>query len=147
MIVAIEYGRFPPLPETGNKRSMVHVDDVVQAALLTATSPHANGKTYIVTDDRTYSTRHIHRSICQALGKRVPRWSIPIFFLRVMAKVGDFIGFVTRRRFVFDFGTLEKLLGSAWYSSEKIRRELGYRPKRAFDDSIEEIVVHHKRLA
>jgi nucleoside-diphosphate-sugar epimerase len=144
MIVAIEYGRFPPLPETGNKRSMVHVNDVVQATLLAVTSPRANGKTYIVTDDQTYSTYHIYRSICQALGKRVPRWSIPIFFLRAIAKIGDLVGIITRRRFVFDSDALEKLLGSAWYSAEKIKRELGYRPKHAFDDAVEEMVTHYK---
>ena len=61
-----------------------------------------------------------------------------------MAKVGDLISFVTKRRFVFDSGTLEKLFGSSWYSSEKIKRELGYRPKRAFDDAVEEMVSHYK---
>ncbi len=144
MIDAIERGRFPPLPEMGNKRSMVHVDDVVQAALLAATSPRANGQTYIVTDDQTYSTRYIQESIYRALGKRVPSWSVPIFVLRAMAKVGDLISFVTKRRFVFDSGTLEKLLGSSWYSAEKIKRELGYGPKRVFDDAVEEMVAHYK---
>ena len=61
-----------------------------------------------------------------------------------MAKVGDLISFVTKRRFVFDSDTLEKLLGSAWYSAEKIKRELGYRPKRVFDDAVEEMVAHYK---
>ncbi len=61
-----------------------------------------------------------------------------------MAKVGDLISFVTKRRFVFDSDALEKLLGSAWYSAEKIKRELGYRPKHAFDDAVEEMVTHYK---
>lgn len=34
MVEAIAKGRFPPLPELGNRRSMVHVEDVVQALLL-----------------------------------------------------------------------------------------------------------------
>jgi len=144
MIVAIEHGKFPPLPEIGNRRSMVHVDDVVQAALLAATSARANGKTYIVTDDQTYSTRYIQESIYRALGKRVPSWSVPICVLRAIAKIGDLVSLITRRHFVFDSDTLEKLLGSAWYSVEKIKRELGYRPKRAFDDAVEEMVAHYK---
>ena len=61
-----------------------------------------------------------------------------------MAKVGDLASLITRRRFVFDSDTLEKLLGPSWYSSEKIKQELGYRPKRVFDDSIEEMVAHYK---
>lgn len=43
MIVAIDRGRFPPLPEANNRRSMVHVDDVVQALLLAAARENAKG--------------------------------------------------------------------------------------------------------
>ena len=39
MIHTVARGRFPPLPETGNKRSMVDVRDVVQAAVLAAANP------------------------------------------------------------------------------------------------------------
>ena len=52
MIAAIDRGRFPPLPETGNRRSMVHVDDVVQALLLATEKSEACNQTYIVTDGR-----------------------------------------------------------------------------------------------
>ena len=54
MIQAIARRRFPPLPETANRRSMVDVRDVVQAALLAVTSPIAAGKVYIVTDGQAY---------------------------------------------------------------------------------------------
>ena len=33
MLSGIKKGWFPPLPETGNKRSMIHVDDLVRAIL------------------------------------------------------------------------------------------------------------------
>src|SRR5207302_1975481 len=36
MIAAIDRGIFPPLPEFGNRRSMVHVADAVRAAVLAA---------------------------------------------------------------------------------------------------------------
>ncbi len=144
MIQAIDGGRFPPLPEVGNKRSMVHVVDVVQATLLAAERPQASGQIYVVTDGRTYSTRQLYVMICQALGRPVPKWFVPGGVLRVIAKVGDSISRVRGQPFVFDSGTLQKLLGLAWYSSEKIKRELGYRPKRAFDDAVEEMVSHYK---
>jgi nucleoside-diphosphate-sugar epimerase len=141
MIEAIHRGRFPPLPETGNKRSMVHVADVVKATLLAADLPGAKGQTYIVTDERCYSTRQIYNWICEVLSKPVPQWTIPLGLLQVVAKVGDLIGGLRRKRFMFDSDSLDKLTGSAVYSSEKIRHELGFRPERDLRTALPEIVA------
>lgn len=144
MIAAIDRGRFPPLPETGNKRSMVHVDDVVQATLLAAERPQANGQLYLVTDGRDYSTREIYLNICSALGKSPPCWVLPLACLRVAAKLGDGVGFITRRGFPINSETVEKLTGSAWYSPDKIRRELDFRPAHTLIDALPEMVAHYR---
>jgi UDP-glucose 4-epimerase len=144
MIAAIDRGHFPPIPETGNKRSLVHVDDVIQAALLVADNPQANGQVYIVTDDRVYSTRQIYSLMRTALGKAVPHWSIPPAALQAGAKLGDLIGRLRGRRFAFDSVAFDKLLGSAWYSCEKIKRELDYRPTHTLDDSMNEMVAAYR---
>jgi UDP-glucose 4-epimerase len=143
MMKAIEHGRFPPIPETGNSRSLVHVDDVVQAALLVADDPRANGQVYIVTDDRVYSTRQIYSLMRTALGKAVPHWSIPPAALQAGAKLGDFLGQLRGRRFVLDSVALDKLLGSAWYSCEKIKK-LGYGPTHMLADSMDEMVAAYR---
>lgn len=145
MMEAIDRRRFPPLPETGNKRSMVHVDDAVRAALLAAEYPRANGQVYIVTDRHAYSARRMYDLICRGLGKQPSRWSVPRGLLRVGARVGDTIGSVSGRRFLFDSNALTKLLGSAWYSSEKITRELGYEPTHTLDDSVKEMVEVYRK--
>jgi len=145
LIQAIDHGRFPPLPETGNKRSMVDVRDVVQAAILAATNPSATGKIYIVTDGQAYTTRQIYEWICAVLGRPVPRWVIPLVLLRFAAYIGDTIGRLSRRRFILDTDALDKLLGSAWYSSEKISRELGYKPAYTLKDSLPEMVTEYAK--
>jgi UDP-glucose 4-epimerase len=122
----------------------VHVDDVVQALLLAAEKPEAAGQTYIVTDGRVYSTRGIYRLICAALGRSAPRWAVPIGLLKLLAAVGDLIGKVKGRAFVFNSMTLEKLIGSAWYSSAKIALELGYQPTRSLEDSLPEMIVEYR---
>ncbi len=140
MIRAIYAGKFPPLPEMNNRRSMVHVNDVVQAALLAAGHAESAGKTYIVTDGENYSTRQMYEWICEALHKPVPIWYLPLFVLKLMAVTGNTIGALSGRRFVFDSDTLDKLTGSALYSSEKICDELGFNPKYNLRDSLPEIV-------
>ena len=38
MLQAVSRHRFPPVPEVGNRRSMVHVSDVIRAAVLCSAS-------------------------------------------------------------------------------------------------------------
>jgi UDP-glucose 4-epimerase len=144
MIAAIDRGHFPPLRELGNKRSMVHVDDVVQALQLAAESPSARNQTYIVTDEQIYSTRHIYTLICNALGRPVPGWTVPVTLLQLTARLGDLIGAVRGRPWAFNSEALDKLIGSAWYSSDKIRRELGYRPMCTLGTALPEMVAEYR---
>ncbi len=142
MIRAVESGTFPPLPDTGNKRSMVHVDDVVKAAILAADHADSSGKTYIVTDGNDYSIRQIYEWICEALNKPVPCWSLPMVALKLMGRVGDVIGVLRGQRFVFDSDALEKLTGDANYSSKRIQDELGFKPLRNLRESLPEIIAY-----
>ena len=140
MIEAVKKEYFPPIPEFGNKRSMVHIEDVVQAAILAAERPEAVGQIYLVTDGQPYSSRELYEWICQVLGKPVPAWRIPEGVFRGLARIGDAIGAMRGRRFMFDSDTLEKLAGSAWYSSQKIEQELGFRAHHHLRESLSDII-------
>ncbi|WP_037989826.1 NAD-dependent epimerase/dehydratase family protein [Tepidiphilus margaritifer] len=118
MAQAVRAGWFPPLPETGNRRSIVHVEDVVAAARLVAERPEANGRTYIVADPRPYSTRELYDAMRAVLRKPNLSWSIPEAWLRAAGRV-------SRRAEL----AVERLLGSAWYSPTRIERELGWRAR------------------
>ena len=142
--VAIDAGRFPPLPDSGNCRSIVSVTNLIDAAVLAAMEPKANGQCYIVTDARAYSARALYEAITRALGRRVPHWSVPLSVLRVLARVGDGIGAIRGRRFVFDTDALAKLIESSWYSAAKITRELGYRPRVSLDEALPDLVTWYR---
>ncbi|MHB8621934.1 MAG: NAD-dependent epimerase/dehydratase family protein [Sulfuricaulis sp.] len=144
MIAAVDHGRFPPLAEVNNKRSLVHVDDVIQGMLLVAQKPLARGKTYILTDGEIYSTRQIYASICVALGRSIPKWTLPISILSILAKVGDVVRRVYGRRFVLDSEILDKLIGSACYHSKKISLELGYRPTQNLEVALPAMIAAYR---
>ncbi len=132
---------FPPLPELGNQRSMIHRDDLVRAALQCATDPRARARTYVVTDGSGYSTRQIYDCVLAALGRPAPRWTLPIALLRLAALAGDGIGRLRHRRFPFDSEVLEKLVDSACYDGTPIRQELGFEPRRTLQDSMAEMLA------
>ncbi len=145
MIEAVIKRRFPPLPQMHNCRSMTHVDDVVQAALLVAEKSEATGQVYIVTDGQIYSTRQIYEWILEALERPVPSWKIPLVMLRWTANIGDLAGQIRGRRVGFDTDALNKLIGSAFYSSRSLERELGFLPARNLRESLPEI-IHSMKL-
>jgi nucleoside-diphosphate-sugar epimerase len=128
MIRAIERGRFPPPPDNGNRRSMLHVENAVDALVLAGTHPAAAGRVYIVTDERAYSTRQVYDAARVCLGLPPVAWAVPAAALRLIAAGGDLARHLAGRRLGFDTDAFQKLLGTAAYDATRIRRELGYRP-------------------
>ena len=122
MWLGIKQGWFPPLPETGNKRSMIHIDDLVRAILFVADDNRANGKIFIATDSIQYSSREIYNSMRNALGKSIPKWSIPKFLFDMVSLLNVRIKY-----------KVSSVLGDEFYSSTKLE-VLGFKTKKTFKD-------------
>ena len=138
---------FPPLPDVQSRRSMVSVNDVAGAALLSAASGRANRKIYFIEDGCQYSVKEMESSIHSKLGHHVPRWHIPLFLLKGLAAVGDVLGKVNLP-FLIDTEKLNKLIGPSLYSSSSIRNDLGWVPEDTFYSVLPDMLMHytsHKR--
>lgn len=140
MARGIRSGWFPPLPETGNRRSLAHVDDVVAAMRLVEQAPAANGRIYIVADPRAYSGREIYDAIREALGKPPARWRVPATLLRFGGRLGDGVGKHVGQALPLNSEVTERLLGSACYSSARIERELGWRARIGLGEGVREML-------
>lgn len=136
----VKRGLFPPLPETGNRRSLVHVDDVVSAMRLVADDERAAGRTYIVASAEALSGRVLFDALRAARGLPTCRWSVPETVLRLAARLGDGLETLLKRRLPFDSEVMERLLGSAWYSPALIEKELGWRAQIALSDGLIEML-------
>ena len=141
MIAAVAKGRFPPWPRIENRRSAIHVEDAIAAVLLAATHPRANGKTYLVTDGSGYSTRWLYERIRRALGREVPAWTTPYWVLRSAAAVGTMLEKLSGRRMPLNREGLRKLSGNAWFSSDRIRTELGFNSVHSLEQEIPLLVA------
>jgi len=118
MLNAIQNGWFPPLPEVNNSRSMIHVDDLVEALQFVAGEIRANGEIYIVTDGKAHSSRELYEVMNKVLGKSIPKWRVPVFIFRILA----FLNINMNSK-------ISKLFDDEFYSSEKIQ-SIGFKPKR-----------------
>jgi UDP-glucose 4-epimerase len=140
MIDAVARHRFPPWPRIENRRSAVHVSDAIAATILAATHPRANGKIYFVTDGAGYSTRWLYEQIQRALGWKVPLWAIHYWVVWATAMTGTLLEKLLGRRMPLDREALGKLAGDAWFSSDRIRTELGFRPLHGLEQEIPAMV-------
>lgn len=129
-------GRFIPFARRENQVSMVHVNDVIQAAWLAVTQSCANRQIYYVTDDVSYNPADIVNWMYQGLGKIPPPFHIPYGLLSLIAKCGDLITLLRGRRFFFDSTTLTKLYANAVYSNEKLKCELGFKPQHSLQTEL-----------
>lgn len=144
MLAAIDRGRFPPLPPMRNKRSLVHVSDVVEAALLAAARPRAAGRTYTVTDGGAYSGSYLYEALVLALGQRLPRWRVPLFALTAAARVGDAARRIVGRPVGFDSSVLGKIARTAYYQDAAIGADLGYCPAMPFERGLPTFVAWYR---
>jgi len=143
----IDKGWFPPLPDSGNRRSMVDVRDVVRAALLAAERDSANGRICILSDGEDYSTRRIYLAIRRAFGKAVPGWSLPAGLLHALGKCGDGYEALLGRAAPYNSAMCSRLLGSACYRSVNTEPALGFFPIHRFEDALPGMVDAYRYKA
>lgn len=144
LIAALDRGWLPRLPECGNRRSLVHVDDVVRALLVSAEHLDAAGKIYHLTDGMSYSIDTLLRLIADAVGRPLPMWTAPKLLLNAAASAGTLLGRILDRQLPFNHDVLEKLLGSAWVRDGRIRADLGFATRHTLQSALPEIIANYR---
>ena len=139
----VRRGFFPPLPETANRRSLVHVSDVVAVMCMVAADARAAGRTYIVAHPDTPSGRELYDALRVVLGLAPVGWAVPRLALASLAHAGNLIESLAGRRVPLDSEALDRLLGSACYSPARIESELGWRAEVGLIDGLREMLDGH----
>ncbi len=136
----IAKGLFPPLPETNNHRSMVHIDDVIEAIMCVARDSRAHGETFILTGPEAPSGRKIYNEIRSIYGFGKTNFEIPVVVLRLIANIFECIQKISGVYMPFNREVLGRLLDSAWYSSNKIESFLNWKPKVGLGDGLKRML-------
>jgi nucleoside-diphosphate-sugar epimerase len=140
LLQAADKGRRLPFGRIRNRRSMVYVGNVVDAALTALESPRSNGQVYLTCDERVYSTRELYAAICQAMGKEPLLRNTPVWLLKVMGVCGSLAGTALRRPMPVNRGVIRRIAGDLHFRPEKIRRELGFVPAVSLEEGIRRTV-------
>ena len=105
-------GRFAVIGSGANLWDVVHVDDVVAALILALDEDAARGAIFHVADDQPITFYDFMKLTADALGVGPPR-RIPTALVRMIAGAN----------------AVDALVRSARSSNEKIKRELGWKPR------------------
>lgn len=125
---AVKRNIFPPIPEFQNRRSMIHVDDLIRSLIFISKKNNLEEKIFIVTDGKDYSSCEIYETLALRYGKFLPKWRVPKKILSLLAKMN------------FSFSRkIKKLMEDECYSSSRIE-QLGFKTKYLFTDNYEEII-------
>jgi len=105
-----------PLASARNRRSLVFVENLVDAILRVLDHPAAAGRTYVVSDGEDVSTPELMTRVAVALGRPPRLFAFPPALLRL---AGTLLG---------RGDEVSRLLDDMVVDSTRIRAELGWRP-------------------
>lgn len=114
--------------------SLVYVDDLVKAILLSAESKTSAGETFYISDGKTYSNYEIGDSIASALSTKPIRLKIPGFLLPLLAGIGQML---SKQSNIINRDKVRELRYANWTcDSSKAVKELDFIPKVALQEGV-----------
>jgi len=145
LLDAARRGRRLPLGAIENRRSMVYVGNVVDAALEVLASPNSAGQVYLVCDERPYSTREFYSAICRAMGKEPLLRNVPLWAIKLMGRCGDLAELILRRQMPVNSGVVQRIAGDLCFSARKITGQVGFVPRFTLAEGVEAMVRWYER--
>jgi nucleoside-diphosphate-sugar epimerase len=123
-----------PIGSRPNRRSLLYVDNAVEAVRSALASDASAGQLFFVSDDEDVSTHELVESIAGALDVRPRVVRIPDGILRTGGRIGDLVACVVP--FPLTSAAVQRLLGSLAVSPARIRATAGYMPPVRFAEGI-----------
>lgn len=126
---ALAHNRFIPIGAGTNRRTLVYDKDVARAVALAVRHPSAAGNIYNVTDGCFHTLNEIITAISASLGRKPPRFSIPVGpAWAVAGMIEDTLRLIGRRSPI-NRATIDKYTEDIAVEGKRIQTELGFVPQ------------------
>ncbi len=140
LTMALAGNRFIPVGSGLNRRTLVYDKDVARAALLALEHPAAAGKVFNVSDGEFHTLNNIISTMCQALGRKPPGWSLPIGPVRFVAGIVEDAARLTGFSPPIVRATIDKYTEDIAVDGSLIQKELGFVPQYDLKSGWEETI-------
>lgn len=121
-----------PLASVSNRRSMIFVDNLVDAILACLLEPKAAGRTYLVADKESLSTPELIVRLAGMLGVPARLFSVPPSLLRL---AGTLAG---------QGQETDRLLGTLVADTSRIQQELAWRPRYSLGEGLKATITWYR---
>ena len=142
----IRDGKFPFVGDGKNLRSMVHVKNLVQGIILSASNPISKGKIYWIADKTPYAMNEIIstiQNVIEELGVQTKPQKIRLPF--ILGQIAQAMDFVLQKLglYVQKIHVVSELNKNIACSIKKAETELGYAPKIDLHTGTKIILKNH----
>jgi nucleoside-diphosphate-sugar epimerase len=145
LLQSLARGRFIPVGHGCNRRTLIYEGDVANAALLALGHPAAAGKIYNVSDGQFHTLNEIIGTICESLGRKPPRLSLPVGPVRLAAGILEDAGRLFGLRSPIGRATIDKFTEDMAVESTRFQRELGFKPQFDLRTGLQETIREMQR--
>jgi len=132
LLAAVDKGIPLPLASVCNKRSLIYLDNLLDALILCAIHPAAAGKTYLVRDGEDISIPELVRQIATGLERSARLFTLPAWLLRGLGKL------------LGKPESVERITGSLRVNDDLIRKELGWKPRFTLQQGMQATTAGYK---
>ena len=141
LLYSLAHGRFIPIGQGENRRTLVYDRDVAAAAYLAAGHPAAPGSIFNVTDGEFHTVKEIIAAMCKALDRRPPRLSLPLSLVRHLAGLTEDLLRLLKLNTPITRKTIEKYTEEIMVDGCRIQEQLGFSPKYGLEAGWNETVA------
>ena len=141
LVQSLARGRFIPVGNALNWRTLIYDKDVARAAALAVSHPEAAGRVYNVTDGEFHTVQDVIGAICAALGRTPPRLCLPLASIRFGVGLAENTFRVIGLRPPIVRATIDKYTEDIAVRGERICSELGFKPGYRLDSGWQETVA------
>ena len=120
-----------PFKNINNRRSFIYIDNLVGAITTCINHPLAAGETFLLSDGQDVSTPNLIKMFACVMNKKTLLFSLHPGILKTVCKI------------IGKSEELDKLTGSLFVDSNKIRNSLGWKPLFSIEEGIEKTVKHY----
>lgn len=138
----VKKGFFRFLGKGNYMLNFIYVRDVVEAILISDKAENLCFKTYILSDP--CPIKEFMEWCAQALEVRLPKRAVPLVLAYPAAILSQCVNTILPWKIPFSLGKLRFLTNKTIYSSEKIRRELGFNPSFGIREGLLRTVMWYK---
>ena len=145
-VIRLVKKRIKPVVGTGEPQtSLCYVRDVVEALILAAERPEADGRTYFLAYPRPYAWSEITDAIQGALGIRRILLKVPYRAQWLVAAASEAVARLTGRKAKLTRANVLAARKYYWiYDGSRIKRELGFEPRTGLKEAIRETIDWYK---